>query len=106
MNLSNIIKTLTAANELHITGENYVWVVTQSVIENNQPHSQFPVGMLGVHFDTSSASLVNEISTAIKVYASGVEFFITDPVNKGRKLNTHGLGCEDQGRGRWDIGEA
>jgi hypothetical protein len=48
-----------AAEELHITGENYVWVVTQSVIENGQTHPQFPVGMLGVHFDTSSASLVN-----------------------------------------------
>lgn len=82
-----------------------MWVVTQSVIETTQPGSQFPVGMLGVHFDTSSASLVNEISTAIKVYASGVEYFITDPHNKGKKLNTHGLSCEDEGRGRWDIGE-
>lgn len=95
----------TAANELHITGENYVWVVTQSVIENTQPHSQFPVGMLGVHFDTSSASLVNEISTAIKVYAYGVEYFLNDHNNRNRKLNTHGLSCEDEGRGRWDIGE-
>lgn len=94
-----------AANELHITSENYVWVVTQSVIENTQPHSQFPVGMLGVHFDTSSASLVNEISTAIKVYASGVEYFLNDIHNKDRKLNTHGLSCEDEGRGRWDNGE-
>jgi glutamate receptor ionotropic, NMDA 2B len=61
--------------------------------------------MLGVHFDTSSASLVNEISTAIKVYAYGVESFLTDRQNKGKKLNTHGLSCEDEGRGRWDIGE-
>lgn len=75
------------------------------MIENTQPHSQFPVGMLGVHFDTSSASLVNEISTAIKVYAAGVEFFLNDVQTKGRRLNTHGLSCEDEGRGRWDIGE-
>lgn len=60
--------------------------------------------MLGVHFDTSSASLVNEISTAIKVYASGVEYFLNDN-NRDRKLNTHGLSCEDEGRGRWDNGE-
>lgn len=79
-------------------------VCTQSVIENTQPHNQFPVGMLGVHFDTSSASLVNEISTAIKVYASGVEYFLNDN-NRDRKLNTHGLSCEDEGRGRWDNGE-
>jgi glutamate receptor ionotropic, NMDA 2B len=75
------------------------------VIENTQPHSQFPVGMLGVHFDTSSASLVNEISTAIKVYAYGVEFYLQDTLNKGKKLNTHGLSCEDEGRGRWETGE-
>lgn len=79
--------------------------MTQSVIENTQPHNQFPVGMLGVHFDTSSASLVNEISTAIKVYASGVEYFLNDVHNKGRNLTTHGLSCEDEGRGRWDNGE-
>lgn len=61
--------------------------------------------MLGVHFDTSSASLVNEISTAIKVYAYGVESYLQDTPNKGKKLNTHGLSCEDEGRGRWDTGE-
>lgn len=42
------IDILTAARELHLTGENYVWVVTQSVIENPlQAPNQFPVGMLG-----------------------------------------------------------
>lgn len=46
--------------------------------------------MLGVHFDTSSTSLVNEISTAIKVYASGVEYYLNDNHNRGSKLNTHG----------------
>lgn len=96
---------LAVANELHLTEENFVWVVTQSVIENAQPKSSFPPGMLGVHFDTSSAGLLNEISTALKVYALGVENFITDPTNKGYKLNTHGLSCEGEGRGRWDTGE-
>lgn len=99
------IDILNAAEELKITGENYVWVVTQSVIENTQTHPSFPVGMLGVHFDTSSTSLVNEISTAIKVYAYGVENFLNDPVNLGRKLTTNQLSCEDEGRGRWDTGE-
>ena len=42
------IKILSDAREYKITGENYVWVVTQSVIENLQTTpSQFPVGMLG-----------------------------------------------------------
>lgn len=96
---------LKVATELHLTGENYVWVVTQSVIENMQPKTSFPAGMLGVHFDTSSASLNNEIATALKVYALGVENFLADPTNKGFHLTTHGLSCEGEGRGRWDKGE-
>ena len=38
---------LKAADEYKIIGENYVWVVTQSVIENLRTPLQFPVGMLG-----------------------------------------------------------
>lgn len=41
------VRILSIANDLKITGENYIWVVTQSVIENLQTPSQFPVGMLG-----------------------------------------------------------
>ncbi|KAL6435447.1 hypothetical protein ACFW04_005434 [Cataglyphis niger] len=96
------IHILTAAREYKITGENYVWVVTQSVIENLQTPSQFPVGMLGVHFDTSSESLVSEITTAIKVYAYGVEDFVNDPKNINRSLNTQ-LSCE--GIGVWKSWE-
>nr|AYF60461.1 glutamate receptor ionotropic [Aphidius gifuensis] len=97
---------LTAARELKITGENYVWVVTQSVIENLQTAvgNQFPVGMLGVHFDTSSSSLVNEIATAIKVYAYGVEDFVNDPLNVNLSLNT-ALSCEGVGESRWNTGD-
>lgn len=102
---SEAIDILHAAQDLKLTGENYVWVVTQSVIENTQTHPQFPVGMLGVHFDTSSAQLVNEIATAIKVFAYGVEYYLTDPANHGRKLNTHMLSCENEGQARWDNGE-
>ncbi|KAL0131041.1 hypothetical protein PUN28_002555 [Cardiocondyla obscurior] len=98
------IDILNAAREYKITGENYVWVVTQSVIENLQTPSQFPVGMLGVHFDTSSESLVNEITTAIKVYAYGVEDFINDPKNANRSLNTQ-LSCEGVGESRWSTGD-
>ncbi|KAG7211417.1 hypothetical protein KM043_010705 [Ampulex compressa] len=95
---------LTAARDYKITGENYVWVVTQSVIENLQTPSQFPVGMLGVHFDTSSESLVNEITTAIKVYAYGVEDLMNDPKNANLSLNTQ-LGCEGAGESRWNTGD-
>lgn len=99
------IDILSAAEELKLTGENYVWVVTQSVIENTQAPPQFPIGMLGVHFDTSSGSLINEIATALKVYASGVQSFLSDPSNAGRRLNTQHLSCEEEGKARWDNGE-
>lgn len=61
--------------------------------------------MLGVHFETSTQSVYNEIVNAIKVYAYGVESYHTDANNRLRKINTHGLSCEDEGKGRWDNGE-
>lgn len=93
------------ADELKITGEKYVWVVTQSVIENTQAPPQFPVGMLGVHFDTSSQSVINEIATSFKVYALGVQSYLNDPSTAGRKLNTQFLSCEVEGKSRWENGE-
>lgn len=41
------LRILQWARQLKITGENYVWVVTQSVMENLQAPQLFPVGMLG-----------------------------------------------------------
>lgn len=75
------------------------------MIENAQAHPNFPIGMLGVHFDTSSGSLINEISTALKVYAMGVQSFQHDPTNVNRSLNTQQLSCEEEGKSRWDNGE-
>ncbi|XP_043260373.1 glutamate receptor ionotropic, NMDA 2B isoform X4 [Colletes gigas] len=96
---------LNAAHDYKITGENYVWVVTQSVIENLQTSNQFPVGMLGVHFDTSTESLVSEITTAVKVYAYGVEDFLNDQDNENLSLNTQ-LSCEESyGESRWNTGD-
>ncbi|KAK3910517.1 Glutamate receptor ionotropic, NMDA 2B, partial [Frankliniella fusca] len=100
------IHILNNARDLKITGENYVWVAAQSVIATGTPPTQFPVGMLGVHFDTSSTSLVTEITTAIKVYAYGVEDFVNDPRNANLSLNTK-LSCEGSGLGdsRWETGD-
>ncbi|XP_069687880.1 glutamate receptor ionotropic, NMDA 2B isoform X4 [Periplaneta americana] len=98
------IHILKAARDYKITGENYVWVVTQSVMENLQTPFGFPVGMLGVHFDTSSSSLVNEITTAVKVYAYGVEDFVNDARNANLSLNTQ-LSCEGIGDSRWKTGD-
>lgn len=42
------VDILSAAKDFHLTGEGYVWVVTQSVISNPlEAPGQFPVGMLG-----------------------------------------------------------
>ncbi|XP_060833233.1 glutamate receptor ionotropic, NMDA 2B isoform X8 [Bombus pascuorum] len=99
------ITILGAAHDYKITGENYVWVVTQSVIENLQTPSQFPIGMLGVHFDTSTERLVSEITTAVKVYAYGAEDFLNNQANSHLSLNTQ-LSCEGSyGESRWNAGD-
>lgn len=38
---------LSTAGDLHLTGENFVWIVTQSVLGSMQQSHKFPVGMLG-----------------------------------------------------------
>lgn len=99
------IDILAAAEELKITGENYVWVVTQSVIEKGEAHQTFPVGMLGVHYDTSSSAIINEIATGLKVYALGVQSYLNDLSNSIRKLNTAQLSCELGRKSQWETGE-
>nr|WQS23387.1 ionotropic receptor 4 [Diaphania glauculalis] len=97
---------LMTAGDLHLTGENFVWIVTQSVLGSMQQPNKFPVGMLGVHFDTSSSSLITEIATAVKVFAYGVESYISDPENIRHPLGTR-LSCGGAGAGeaRWSTGE-
>lgn len=62
------------------------------------------IGFSGVHFDTSSTQLMNEIATAIKVYAYGVEEFLNDSENPNNSLNTH-LTCDGVGESRWNTGD-
>lgn len=61
---------------------------------------------LGVHFDTSSSSLIGEIATAVKVFAYGVESYVSDPDNALHPLGTR-LSCSGAGAGeaRWSTGE-
>lgn len=66
------IHILKAAQDYKITGENYVWVVTQSVMENLQTPFSFPVGMLGEYLHILSTKvpvLVVEFSL-VQVYCS------------------------------------
>lgn len=59
----------------------------------------------GVHFDTSS-SIISEISTAIKVFAYGVESYLSETANLRYPLGTR-LSCDSAGSGeaRWSTGE-
>ncbi|XP_026499121.1 glutamate receptor ionotropic, NMDA 2B [Vanessa tameamea] len=97
---------LSSAGDLHLTGENFVWIVTQSVLGSMQQPNKFPVGMLGVHFDTSSSSIIAEIATAVKVFAYGVESYVSEPENIRYPLGTR-LSCSGVGTGeaRWSTGE-
>jgi ionotropic glutamate receptor NMDA 2B len=58
---------LRAAQELKITGENYVWVVTQSVIEDLQPSHHFPVGMIG-DYSAYSQTLLTRASSSLSFF--------------------------------------
>ncbi|XP_013146716.1 PREDICTED: glutamate receptor ionotropic, NMDA 2B-like [Papilio polytes] len=44
---------LSTARDLHLTGENFVWIVTQSVLGSMQQPNKFPVGVLGMLFVAS-----------------------------------------------------
>lgn len=62
------------AKRLGLTGRGYLWLVTQSVIANvKTPSDVFPVGTLGIHFDTSTSykreptALVRAIENAVDV---------------------------------------
>ncbi|XP_076345196.1 glutamate receptor ionotropic, NMDA 2B-like [Tachypleus tridentatus] len=95
-----------AANELGITGKNYVWIVTQSVFgtaENNAP-SEFPVGMLGVHFNATKARLLDELERALYVFGYGLELFLNDPRNVNKTLSP-GLECNGSSTEHWKKGE-
>lgn len=52
---------LSSAGDLHLTGENFVWIVTQSVLGSMQQPNKFPVGMLG----NLPISLIHILFTAV-----------------------------------------
>uniref|UniRef100_T1J731 Receptor ligand binding region domain-containing protein n=1 Tax=Strigamia maritima TaxID=126957 RepID=T1J731_STRMM len=93
------------AQQLRLTGKDYVWIVTHSVIGNipEAPFS-FPSGMLGVHFDTGFESLLQEIEKAVKVFSHGLELFLADHPSTNGSLQPN-LSCVGKGDSRWANGE-
>ncbi|XP_023326378.1 glutamate receptor ionotropic, NMDA 2B isoform X2 [Eurytemora carolleeae] len=98
------------ADQAGLTGTNYVWIVTQSVIGESEGGSaealtQFPIGMLGVSFPTSFQALIDQIPVALSVYAEGVERLLSTPLNG--TLMPH-LSCTEGTKSTeasWDLGE-
>ncbi|XP_043223940.1 glutamate receptor ionotropic, NMDA 2B-like isoform X2 [Amphibalanus amphitrite] len=92
------------AHSLHITGKNYVWIVTQSVIGSDLETvaADFPIGMLGLHFETSSMEVMKQIGRALEVFIRGAELFFK--AYNHSKLSPQ-LSCEGHGEVRWDHGE-
>lgn len=50
------------ATKMGLTGKSFMWIVTQAVIGSELDAPQeFPVGMLGVHFDTSTEAMIEQV---------------------------------------------
>ena len=61
------------AQQYGLTTKEYVWIVTQPVIGSGlEAPQEFVPGMLGVHFETDTRALVNEIETSMTVFAHGL----------------------------------
>ncbi|KAI1291857.1 Glutamate receptor ionotropic, NMDA 2B [Halotydeus destructor] len=95
------------ANMLKLTGKNYIWIVTQSVVgtgsESHAP-SEFPPGMLGIHFNTTHLRLLDEIERAVTIFGHGLDSFVSDPKNLNTSLSP-GLSCNGSSEPRWHKGE-
>ncbi|XP_054718947.1 glutamate receptor ionotropic, NMDA 2B-like [Uloborus diversus] len=100
------IEIMAAAQELGLTGKNYVWIAAQSVVGTNldTPSDQFPSGMLGVYFNTTMHRLWDELERAAIVFGHGLELFTSDPKNANISL-TPNLTCNGTGQPRWNRGE-
>ncbi|XP_069700780.1 glutamate receptor ionotropic, NMDA 2B-like [Periplaneta americana] len=92
------------ATRLKLTGTNYLWLVTQSVISDvMEGPKEFPVGMLGVHFRTNDEHLVTELSRTVRVFLKGLELLALDDGNEVT-LSPH-LSCDGRGEARWRHGD-
>lgn len=95
-----------AASQLGMTGKNYVWVVTQSVIGAHPGIAppEYPAGLLGIHYNTSLNKLHDEIERAVLVLGHGLELFFSEPANANVTL-APGLRCYESGHAHWAQGD-
>ncbi len=70
--------------------------------KNEQPHSQFPSCFPGVSFDTSLRDLISQIPMAMKVFAHGVQAFLSSGEDGGTRdpqLLSPNLSCDGEDGG-------
>ncbi|KFM73572.1 Glutamate [NMDA] receptor subunit epsilon-2, partial [Stegodyphus mimosarum] len=98
---------MTAATDLGLTSKNYVWIASQTVVGTILDSSiflQFPIGMLGVYYNTTKFRLFDELEKAVLVFGHGLELFTSDPKNANISL-TPNVSCYGAGQPRWNKGD-
>lgn len=95
---------LAAAADLGMTGKNYMWIVTQSVLgrATGIAPGEFPSGMLGIHFNTTHEKLLEELERAVTVFGYGLEMLVND--NKVLDLKSN-VNCNSSENLKWNVGE-
>ena len=95
------------AREFGLTTKEYVWIVTQPVIGSGlEAPQEFVPGMLGVHFETDTRALVNEIETTMAVFAHGLSRLHNDndvTMEEKEKMIHCNVSCYSNGM-QWNGG--
>lgn len=94
-----------ASAQLGLTTKNYVWIVTQSVVGTKLPYTptEFPTGMLGIHFNSTHHRLLDQIEKAVYVFGHALDLFVGDPKNRNASLSPN-MNCNTPGDPIWSKG--
>nr|XP_042903924.1 glutamate receptor ionotropic, NMDA 2B-like [Parasteatoda tepidariorum] len=95
-----------AAKDLGITGKNYVWIASQSVVgtEIEVKKDQFPTGMLGIYINVTMERCYLEMERAVNIFAYGLESFYQSPRDANVSLFPD-LSCNGNEQPRWNRGD-
>ena len=96
------------ARQYGLTTKEYVWIVTQPVIGSGlEAPQEFVPGMLGVHFETDTRALVNEIETSMTVFGHGLSRLHNDrriTMEKKEEMIHCNVSCYSNGPVQWNGG--
>ncbi|XP_076366206.1 glutamate receptor ionotropic, NMDA 2B-like isoform X2 [Tachypleus tridentatus] len=88
-----------AANDLGLTGMNYMWIATQSAVGSGIV-KYAPT----IHFNASTLKLEDQIERAISIFFYGLELFVSDQSNLNVNLS-HNIQCYGPGDTHWSRGD-